>query len=100
MPVAAAALLELGQVRVIGGRAVGVALAAVAAIGVSAVPAQAKVYNIVIGGVATPLDCPSSPLGQTLTWVNQNCKQVQHAGNIDRTPLALRSDKTGVAASN
>jgi hypothetical protein len=77
-----------------------VALAAIAALGASVAPAYAKVYNIMVGGVVTPFDCPSSPLGQTLTWVNQNCKQVQRAGNIDRTPLAMRIDKKGVVAGD
>jgi hypothetical protein len=46
----------------------------------SAVTAEARIYNIVIGGKATPFDCPESPQGHTLTWVNQNCTQqrVQH----------------------
>ncbi len=72
-----------------------IAALAVAAFAVSAVPAYAKVYNIVIGGVATPFDCPSTPLGQTLTWVNQNCTQVQRVGS-GKVPMAMRANKSGV----
>jgi hypothetical protein len=73
-----------------------IAALAVAAFAVSAVPAYAKVYNIVIGGVATPFDCPSSPLGQTLTWVNQNCKQVQRVGSGGKIPMAMHANKAGI----
>jgi hypothetical protein len=75
------------------------AILAAAALAVSAAPAYAKVYNIVIGGVATPFDCPSSPLGETLTWVNQNCKQVTRAAS-GKVPLTMRTDKTGVVQPN
>ncbi len=64
------------------------AIAAATAIVLSSLPAEAKIYRIVIGGVATPFDCPESPLGHTLTWVNQTCKQVRHAGNTGGTPPA------------
>jgi hypothetical protein len=65
----------------------------IAAIGAS-VPAYAQVYWVVFAGKPTPVDCPSSPLGQTLTWVNQNCKQVARSV-IDAGATVLSADAAG-----
>ena len=59
----------------------------------NAVTAEARIYNIVIGGKATPFDCPASPRGHTLTWVNQNCTQ-QRVQNLP-SGVPARSARKG-----
>ena len=49
------------------------ALALTAGAVLAAAPAEAKIYNVVFAGKTIQVDCPSSPEGQTMTWVNQNC---------------------------
>jgi hypothetical protein len=56
-------------------------------------PAAAKVYNVVFAGTIVPVDCPESPLGHTMTWVNQNCTAVRMAPTGTPTLDAKKSDR-------
>lgn len=56
-------------------------------------PALAKVYNVVFAGTVVPVDCPESPLGHTMTWVNQNCTAVRMAPTGTATLDANKSDQ-------
>jgi len=69
------------------------AIAAIIVVGLltaQASPALAKVYNVVFAGKPVPVDCPESPEGHNLTWVNQNCTAVRMAP-AGTTTLGVKS---------
>ena len=54
------------------------AVLAIAIVTVSSVsPTMAKVYRVNFAGKVVEVDCPESPEGHNLTWVNQNCTAVR-----------------------
>ena len=54
--------------------------------------AYAKEYPIVFAGKTIVVDCPSSPEGQTLTWVNQNCTYVSSSISSGQ-PVKLKDQR-------
>lgn len=58
-----------------------------------ATPAMAKTYKVVFAGKVVEVDCPESPDGHNLTWVNQNCTSIR----VGPPTAAARSRSTSSA---
>ncbi len=64
-----------------------IALGAVVAAAM-ATPAWAAIYRVNFAGKVVEVDCPESPAGHSLTWVNQNCTAVMVSpGGTGVSPL-------------
>lgn len=63
-------------------------------------PAERLKYKVVFAGAVLEVDCPESPAGQTLSWVNQNCtaaRALQAPSAAAAGTIRFSADGVGVA---